>query len=102
MNAYDLAKQIYGDFPDRNLDNDIREYITNHYCYFSPEAIILAKVEGDSWFVHLAVGKGSLLRFFKVAPFELSFVQFARPKKKRLEVKMYTWFKLKKLCERQT
>lgn len=92
------ACKLYKDtsFPQTKLCADILEYATYHYAYCSPTCIILAKVvEGRGWFIHLAVSKEGLKRFFELAPFKLPFIGFARHGK---EVKWYHWQLVHDLC----
>ena len=100
MNAYEQAQDLYSRYPERSLILDILHYSQNHYCYFSPECIILAEIEEKCiWYIHLAVGVGALSRFVELAPFALPYVRFARPEKGHSEPKLYNWKRLTRLCK---
>ena len=97
-NAYAHAKCLYDSQIGMDLDTDILHYSRHHFCYISPECIILAQDEGSAWFIYLAVGAGSLARFFALAPYERRLVGFARLAKEREKTKYYSFERLKRLC----
>lgn len=101
--AFDKAILLYKKetFPQTKLLTDLMEYARFHYVYCSPDCIIMAKVvEGRGWFIHLAVGNGHLETFFKMAPFELEFIGFARPENGR-DTRWYQWKRLYDYCHKK-
>lgn len=93
--AYKLYETI--GLPKEKLFTDISTYVKFHYVYAAPDALILARLEYDNWFVELAVG--NMQRFFEVAPFKTEWVGFARFAKGKKESKWYQWEKIKKLTK---
>lgn len=102
-NILQLALEVYKDYglPQTKLFSDIVDYAIHHYAFCSPNYIILAQViENRGWYIYLAVSNVGLRCFFEVAPFELPFIGFSRPRKKREEVKWHEWQKIYRLCFR--
>ena len=102
MTAYEHAQQLYTQFPGRNFDADLALYARCHYVYADPKAIILAKVlDGNTWFIYLAAGPGSLSKFFELAPLQLTYVCFERPAKGS-KSRRYDFKRMQKLCKQLT
>ena len=98
FNAYADAKYLYDSQIGMDLDTDILYYCRHHFCFFSPDCLILAQDEKTAWFIYLAVGPGAMARFFSIAPHERPLVGFARLAKRREETKYYSYERLKRLC----
>lgn len=81
--------------PKEKLFTDISTYVRLHYVYAGNDALILARIEYDNWFVELAVG--NMVRFFDVAPFKTDWIAFARLAKGQDKAKWYRWERIEKL-----
>lgn len=103
--AIELAEELYkkNGLPKEMLFTDILQYAKHHYAYFSPTCLIMARLieEKDAdgfpqtgWFIEVAVGLGTLKRFFDLAPCKANFIGFARKGK---ESKWYDWDRFKRL-----
>lgn len=96
-----LAKALYkkSGIDEKKVFTDIEYYAKYHHAYITSQMIILAQpVTSVAWFVELAVGKGCLQRFMKLAPLPLDWVGFNRPGNGRWEVKWYPWETCLRLC----
>lgn len=100
MTPYEQAFNLYQRHDDKSLIHDILTYSREGYVHITPRYIILAAhwSQQHCWYIHLAVGRGAMAEFFRLAPFELPWVAFARPGKGRHDIRYYPTYKLKRLC----
>lgn len=104
MNAYERATILYDKFPgvSGSLEEDLLWHSRHAYAHVTPEYVILARAdrEGDCWHIFLAVGKGCMAEFFRLAPFPLAYVSFDRPASgKKFK---FNYHRMKRLCDRNT
>lgn len=107
-NVIEQAQALYEKvgLPKEKLFTDIDEYVRFHYVYASPTTLVLAQTVGPTqgakptaWFIYLAVGSRTLSQVFKLAPFELPWIGWARAAKGREVVRWWPWEKVKKHLE---
>ena len=101
--AYEQAHALYKQFPEvGNLEADLLLYSKLGYVYVDPTCLIFAQYQNDirCWYIHIAVGKEALSRFFNLAPFESDWISFARPGKGRRNIKQYNYERMKQICTR--
>ena len=77
MTAYEQAQSLYQGL-ETTLEQDIDYYSRNHFVIIAPHCIILAKLENEYWFIHLAVGVGCLDYFLRIMPVYRPFVAWSR------------------------
>lgn len=81
-----------------DFDAKRAEFERGGYVYIGPDAVILARPEGNAWWVWLAIGRNALQRFFALAPFCLPNVAFAREAKGRSETRVYSYSRIQTLA----
>lgn len=98
--AHLLARLLYEQYPEigTTLEEDIQKFMRTGYVYCDKSCMILASLENDYWYVHLAVGHGALPKFFNICPEIRPYVVFARPMRGRRTIKFYNFERMKQLC----
>lgn len=78
---------------------DIVDFAADGYVHITPQYVLIARHWKDRqcWYIHAAVGRGAMQEFFRLAPFELPNIAFARPFRGRSKVKYYSTAKIKRL-----
>lgn len=101
MNAIMEAKALYAQH-GLDFERDLGFYLTNGLVVSRPDRFLMAKLivkeEGDdcwnpekpdSWYVHVAVGKGALEWFLLQAPIRMPYLSWRRFKNGKNDLRTY-------------
>lgn len=93
---FDEAVRLYA---EKSLDFEevYIQYSRFGYVYASPECIILAEPQGDTWFIQFVIGTNGLKRFLELMPYELPYVAWEKGLKKKNRTVKATLARLKRL-----
>jgi hypothetical protein len=83
INTYEELKKLYLRTPERSLQNDLAYFIATGYVFSGPGYLLIGRRVYDGWFVHVAIGSGSLKKFLQCMPFYLPFIGWAREQRGR-------------------
>ncbi len=83
---WDELVALYDKNPTHNLHEDISHYGEHGYVFFGPDHVLMGKRVGDGWFIHCAVGKGAMRKFWDLMPYYLPNIGWARLSRGRNEV----------------
>ena len=93
MTIYEQAEKMY-EGKTATLAEDIDYYSKHHTVFITPFSILLARLEDEYWFIHLAIGVDCLPHFMANMPIYRPFVAWSRRDK---APKIYSTEKLKRL-----
>jgi hypothetical protein len=95
MTAWEQAKRMY-EKKGWDMDDDLATYCRYHYVHITPDSLILARLHTDHWYVHAAVGAGSLRLWMSIMPVYRPYVAWARGLRDG-QLKYYQTERLKRL-----
>jgi len=82
MTPYTELQKLYAKCPDRLLWNDVRYYVEHGYVFSSPTHILIGERIANGWFIHVAIGVGSIKKFCELMPYWLPYIGWAREHRK--------------------
>lgn len=101
-NAITLARKYYEE-RGKFFDWDLSRFQELHYAFVTPQYVLLAAEVPSTtttvgcWHVEFAIGETCLRNFIRHMPYYLPYISWARPGRKRSEVKFYSTDKLIRL-----
>lgn len=94
---YDQLLALYRQVPERSINEDLEFFLRHGYVFSSPDHLLIGCRIEDAWFIHAAIGRGALRKFFDLMPYYLPYVGWARPQRGRKTVVWHSTDRLKKL-----